>query len=206
VNGNLIEAKKRSAELKDVEPDDFVRFLEYAYRRNYTVPPWTHDESAPAPIDAELQGGSPEGDEIPPAPDDVREEPVEAAVELVPEPEAVASVEDDWSMFPRPVNSKKKRDKVFLRSTFQQRSYLETVSSDKELIDGFEPKSNSAADQEFTSVFLAHARLYTFAEMRLIQPLKSLALCKLHKTLIGFQLYEQRVGDVVQLARYAYYH
>lgn len=42
--------------------------------------------------------------------------------------------------------------------------------------------------------------------MRLIYPLKNLALHKLHATLLAFQLYEQRVGDVVQLARYAYDH
>lgn len=43
VNGNLLEANTRSAELKDVDPDDFVRFLEYAYRRGYSVPPPTID-------------------------------------------------------------------------------------------------------------------------------------------------------------------
>jgi hypothetical protein len=40
--------------------------------------------------------------------------------------------------------------------------------------------------------------------MRLIYPLKSLALHKLHKTLMDFELYHQRVSDIVELARYAY--
>lgn len=55
-------------------------------------------------------------------------------------------------------------------------------------------------------MFLAHARLYIFAEMRLVYPLKTLALQKLHKSLMSFQLYNQRVGDVVKLARCAYEH
>ncbi|PSN58889.1 hypothetical protein BS50DRAFT_443563, partial [Corynespora cassiicola Philippines] len=38
VNGNMVEAKTRSAEFQDVKPEDFMRFLEYAYRRDYTVP------------------------------------------------------------------------------------------------------------------------------------------------------------------------
>lgn len=38
INGDMVEAKTRSAEILDTEPSDFARFLEYAYRRNYTVP------------------------------------------------------------------------------------------------------------------------------------------------------------------------
>ena len=41
VNGGLKEAQTRSAELKDVDPETFIRFLEYAYRRDYTSPLWT---------------------------------------------------------------------------------------------------------------------------------------------------------------------
>jgi hypothetical protein len=196
VNGHLVEAKERSAELNDVEPHDFVRFLEYAYRRNYTVPSWTHDESALAPSDAELQDSSPVGDEP-----QTTEEEIPPAIEeasVAPEPEAV---EDGWSIWSRRVGTK-----ISLRSSFRQRNYLEAGPPNRELIDGFEPKPNSAANQDYTPVFLAHARLYTFADMRLIAPLKSLSLYKLHKTLIDFQLYEQRVGDVIQLARYAYDH
>jgi hypothetical protein len=42
--------------------------------------------------------------------------------------------------------------------------------------------------------------------MRLIDPLKRLALSKLHETLRRFKLYNRRVSDVVELARYAYEH
>ncbi|OAL06185.1 hypothetical protein IQ06DRAFT_343418 [Phaeosphaeriaceae sp. SRC1lsM3a] len=44
VQGGMSESETRSAELQDVEPDDFVRFLEYAYRRDYTVPAWVLEE------------------------------------------------------------------------------------------------------------------------------------------------------------------
>lgn len=46
VEGGLNESETRSAEPRDIEPDDFVRFLEYAYRRDYTVPAWVLDEDA----------------------------------------------------------------------------------------------------------------------------------------------------------------
>jgi hypothetical protein len=81
-----------------------------------------------------------------------------------------------------------------------------TPAPSAHLLAGFEPVSNSAPNQDFTPIFLAHARLYTFADKSLIHPLKELALYKLHKTLMEFRLYNQRVGDIVQLADYAYVH
>jgi len=72
------------------------------------------------------------------------------------------------------------------------------------ITDKFIPKSNTAANQNFTPVFLAYARLYTFARMMLIEPLKALVLHKPHSTLIGFRLYAERVRDVIELAKYVY--
>ena len=40
--------------------------------------------------------------------------------------------------------------------------------------------------------------------MQLVDNLRALTLSKLHETLVGFRLYECRVGDVVSLARFAY--
>ena len=74
------------------------------------------------------------------------------------------------------------------------------------MLKDFEPQPNSSPRQDFTPVFLAHARLYDFASMYLVQPLRALALYKLHKTLMSFQLYTRRVSDVLELARYAYDH
>jgi hypothetical protein len=53
-------------------------------------------------------------------------------------------------------------------------------------------------------VLLAHARLYCFAHLRLIEPLKALTLEKLHKTLMNFKLFTRRVRDIIELARFAY--
>ncbi len=53
-------------------------------------------------------------------------------------------------------------------------------------------------------MFLAHARLYVFADKYGIESLKHLSLHKLHKTLITFTLYKARIRDVIELARYAY--
>jgi hypothetical protein len=58
--------------------------------------------------------------------------------------------------------------------------------------------------QNLTPVLLAHARLYCFAHLRLIEPLTALTLDKLHKTLMNFKLFTRRVGDIIELAKFAY--
>jgi hypothetical protein len=231
VNGNLIEAKKRCAELEDVEPEDFVRFLEYAYRRDYTAPSWIHDEST---CEFDRQDDSQAAEEPPPPPDDVPEAVTEAVTETVsepepaavPEPEPAVDVEptpltptlltsgDPWEFTLGRLSKKEKKSKkskiaydmAMLRAKWHRRNYIGDAAPNADIIEESKPKSNSAADQDFTPVFLAHARLYTFADMRLIYPLKGLALQKLYMTLSAFQLYHQRVGDIVKLARYAYDH
>jgi hypothetical protein len=40
INGGMDEAQKKCARLADVEVQDFVRFVEWAYRGDYTVPKW----------------------------------------------------------------------------------------------------------------------------------------------------------------------
>jgi hypothetical protein len=219
VNGNLIEAKKRCAELEDVEPEDFVRFLEYAYRRDYTAPSWIQDESTcefdqqddsqaaeePLPLTNDVPGDAP-------APEPEPEPEVDLAP-LIPQPPTSGV---PWGFTSSPLYSKKKSkkskksretyDMAILRAKWHRRNYIGDAAPNADIIEESKPKSNSAANQDFTPVFLAHARLYTFADMRLIYPLKGLALQKLYMTLSAFQLYHQRVGDIVKLARYAYDH
>ncbi|PVH90097.1 hypothetical protein DM02DRAFT_685668 [Periconia macrospinosa] len=91
-----------------------------------------------------------------------------------------------------------------LRTQFNSREYLSKNGPKALILQHFEPKPNNAVNQNFTPVFLAHARLSCSAHLHLIAPLKALTLEKLHKTLMGFRLYTKRIGDLVELARYAY--
>ncbi|PVH90067.1 hypothetical protein DM02DRAFT_678817 [Periconia macrospinosa] len=177
-----VEAKTRVVEFRDVKPDDFIRFLEYAYRHDYTVPPYTEDE--------DLQPPAPK----PPVPPEPKPEPV------------TAYIEDEPVIWTTPVTRVMQKSKPTLRSSFDKRNYLSTGDPKAGMLQSFEPQYNSSSRPNFTPVLLAHARLYTFADMRLIQPLRSLTLHKLHITLKDFRLYDQRVDDVLELARYAYEH
>jgi hypothetical protein len=125
----------------------------------------------------------------------VEEEPKLSVEEiLAPEPEPPTELAYD----------QEQTSKTRLRTQFNTRNYLLGSSPKSQILHTFEPLSNSAAEQNFTPIFLAHARLYSFAHLRLVTPLKALTLDKLHKTLMGFQLYHNRIGDIVELARYAY--
>lgn len=63
---------------------------------------------------------------------------------------------------------------------------------------------NRTAEEDYTPVFLGHARLYVFAEKYGASTLRALALSKLHRTLTYFTIFKERIGDVIALVRYAY--
>ena len=198
VNGGLSEAQTRTAELEDIDPGTFDRFVEYAYRRDYTVPTWTRDEGVATPDDTPPTPPEPEVE--PPVTD--FDTPPPAEPPAADPPRSPSPPLDSWGSRRKPT---KKHKKITMRSNFTRRVYLHDNQKPRDaLLDGFEPTSNSSADQDFTSIFLAHAQLYTLADMRLVLPLKTLALHKLHSTLSSFSLYEERLGDVLELARYAY--
>jgi hypothetical protein len=183
INGNMNEANTRCAEIKEVEVEDFIRFCEYAYRGDFTVPTWKRDEtwsSSPKVL-----------------PNNVKSDIPEPVSEPVPELPPVAE--------PEPSIPKKLMRKLKHHVTFQTRTY-ELVDDDPKtkIQDNFNPYTNETADQDFTPVLLAYARLYTFAHFRSIEPLKALILQKLHSTLKGFKLYHNRLGDIIKLAEYAY--
>lgn len=212
-----MESQTRFADLEDIEPEDFARYLEYAYRYDYTVPTWVKDESNT--IDSSERKSSANiivndssyrylSPPLPPSP---------GPEDIPPTAETPCEIIEDWPVQDEPTSpyygfSKKETTKpveircATLRPRFDNRKYLSDDEPKAAMNKKFMPVTNSTARQNFTPVFLAHARLYTFAGMRMVDPLKNLVLHKLHTTLLGFKLYHQRVGDVIELARYAYEH
>ncbi|KAF2214377.1 hypothetical protein CERZMDRAFT_37425, partial [Cercospora zeae-maydis SCOH1-5] len=65
-------------------------------------------------------------------------------------------------------------------------------------------RPNKEACEDYTNVFLSHARMYVFADTYAIEPLRLLSLQKLHKTLSLFMLYPERGDDIGALLRYTY--
>jgi hypothetical protein len=59
VNNDMTESQQASVEYEDIEPGDFTRFVEYAYRHDYTIPSWTREESATEAEATDSVPGSP---------------------------------------------------------------------------------------------------------------------------------------------------
>ncbi|KAJ4336139.1 hypothetical protein N0V87_005575 [Didymella glomerata] len=208
VNGGLKESQDRIAEVDDIDPETFTRFLEYAYRRDYTVP------SSPSPTVTPSTGSNGPNmfgvsqraacasfgfDNCGPANRESGSWNSNSA------PSDFGAMAYMPSAPPVPSNKKTKKLERLQRSAFNNRQYIQPGQDASSLLrTKSDPYPNESPAQDFAPVFLAHARLYTLADMRMVYPLKDLALHKLHKTLVSFKLYPERLGDVVELARYAY--
>ncbi|KAM0264948.1 hypothetical protein ACHAQJ_000464 [Trichoderma viride] len=67
------------------------------------------------------------------------------------------------------------------------------------------PRINGA-DDDYTDVFLCHARTYIFADYYGIEALQTLALCKLRQALASFKLYSESYDAINKLVRYCFDH
>ncbi|KAG9187716.1 hypothetical protein G6011_05587 [Alternaria panax] len=54
VNNGMAQSQEGSVEYHDMEPDDFARYVEYAYRCDYTVPHWALDDEVPEESEPEV--------------------------------------------------------------------------------------------------------------------------------------------------------
>lgn len=67
-----------------------------------------------------------------------------------------------------------------------------------------EIEENNDVTKEYSEIFLAHARLYVFADYHRIERLQQMTLHKLHQLLSAFQLQKERKGDIVKLLRFCF--
>ncbi|KAF2445156.1 hypothetical protein P171DRAFT_514295 [Karstenula rhodostoma CBS 690.94] len=202
IEGGMKEAHDRTAE-QDVELEDFVRFVEYAYRGDYTAPSWVIEvSSAQHEVRVADATQSPNEDDL------LAPNVSEPAAE---DENAPVTINDSFnSIWGSSAKTDKKKKKVkskiavFRTENFNKRNYLPDGDPGEAIAARCAPLPNSAPEENFTPVFLAYARLYSFAEMRLIHQLKALTLYKLHYVLGNFTLYPKRIRDVVELARHTY--
>ena len=234
VNGNMSEAKEGCALLEDVDVGTFVRFSQYAYTGDYVAvdPDIVLDSSmiaSPKFVANEALADDIVKEASPrlslPDPHYAQPEPVPKPV---PEPTRnlfdLGKNSDDWDTFPISKKDKKKAKarsnwayafeeraseaeepaavaprskKSELWGNFKSKAYVTSMPT-------FQPRTNREACEDYTEVFLCHARLYVFADTYNVGPLKDLALHKLQRTLAQFTLYDERLEDIVKLLRYSY--
>lgn len=209
INGQMSEAKQGVAVLEDVDEGTIERFIEWAYKGFYTEGEFELNTGAHLSLnlfteeEPEMNGRTPK-----------------RSVDSLAGEEDI----DERSFWQAKSGSKRKPDKKRMKTTsgeepkesflsYPEESFLSRPKESflhrqytvrKEVITIPPTRANRGADEDYTKVFLSHARLYVFAEKYDITQLKSLALEELHHRLAIYTLYPQRTGDIVALLRYVY--
>lgn len=227
INGRMAEAQTRSVIFDDMPEEDFIRFCQFAYTGDYTPPLCIIKDETSHPTQSRSLESDSESEisdvpqiELEPAAEEPAEEEPAAEEPAAEEPaaEEPAPAEEpplEPTLEPSRVFGYRRRSysqthyisqasrKINLRRSFDIKFICPTLPRQR-IINSCEIVPNSHAKQDYTGVFLAHARLYIFADKYGIKPLESLSLYKLHATLKSFTLYRARVGDILKLVRYAY--
>lgn len=220
LRNEMVEKNQGFAELEDVDPATFVRFLEWLYRGYYhaalPVQTITVAASTPkldyrrlgydiyAPIVLSTPRGLPSGGNnnlslsalTEAGSMDAREGLLSRLIDAkaVKKPKKRKISENTSSDV---VHQSLKQD---ARQNFTQRKY----AARQTLKSLSQPRQNWDAHDDYSEVFLCHVYLYVFADKYDIQPLKILALEELHATLVKYTLYPERVQDIVRLLHYVY--
>ena len=192
IYGGMNEALTGRCELPDVLEDTFIRFCQFAYTGNYETPAFN---LLPKPENLDSPSSSRSfSEEDPPEAPPVVVQAKSIDMEVTPK-------SDGWGF-----DGKVKRGNAKLTKSRKMRNDFDDRQYDISMAcaDPCEIRENEDSLEDYTPVFLGHARLYIFAEERMIDDLKTLCLHKLHKTLMSFTLYEDRRTDIVELVRYAY--
>ena len=174
INGHMAEAQKGFAIIEDVGDDTFVRFIQWAYNGYYDAA--KYELVNPPSMTSGWRGFG-------------TSKKSRKGKKVVPRTQVF------WTHDESPIGSSKEQ----LEESFIKRK--ETVRKN---LMSIPPRRNCKPNEDYSEVFLCHARLYVFAEKYDIQPLKDLALEELQATLAIFTLYQERTGDVISLLRYVY--
>ena len=206
INGHMSEAQEGFAELKEVDEGTFVRFIQWAYSGYYDAGEFKIDEPDSA-FSEEQMAGEPCVEELDRTDPTMMEEPnMRDESAWGEQPETVAY---GFSWPPRnqkvTVERPHNNDGASSRSRKAlKKSFINRQPTVRQQAVNIPPRPNQASNENYTEVFLSHARVYVFAEKYDIQLLKALALDELHGTLQNFSLYSERTGDIIALLRYVY--
>ena len=181
INGSMSEAQDGVAVLPDVDRDTFLRFIRWAYTGTYCAAEFSAKQKYKCPPSAVASKES--------------EKPKE--VNIFGQYQTPIFYNEIGSPFQLVTNEEEVKNP---KKQFAKLKYV----VDETHVSVPKPRSNNGPGENYTEVFLSHARIYVFAEKYDIRPLKSLALQQLHSTLTIFKLYPERVGDISALLRYAY--
>ncbi|KAJ4391831.1 hypothetical protein N0V93_005451 [Gnomoniopsis smithogilvyi] len=211
LNGPHKEAKDLRVEWPDVDEQTFVRFTEWAYTKSYVTeePEIILDHS-----DIELSAPRDDGSDLKTS--GSIGGPEEALYSLESLPKKPDLINRDHCGNPKcsdfgvsaTYRNRYKKTKCLSIGTARSRlidEFMDGPGSDHATTTlGFQPKKNKEGCEDFTGVFLCHAKLYVLGDTYDISELRQLSLYRLHATLKVFTLYPSRLNDIATLAKYVF--
>jgi hypothetical protein len=172
----MSEGLAHEARWEDVDKETFMRFAQFAYIGDYSIPTMIVKPSAPIADDRPR----------PPSPEF-----------FIPSDEWTANKAGKKHAYPRAVPVSKTipvfKDLIYPRP-MPQFNFEGT----------YNPKVGEGLVENIGEILRIHASLYVLAEKWGIDRLKRLTLFKIHKTLSLFSLDTLRLEDVVDFVRYVY--
>ncbi|MCJ1424987.1 hypothetical protein MMC29_002875 [Sticta canariensis] len=197
INGPMSEAQKGCATLQDVDRGTFIRFIQWAYTGKYFAPEFRQDWPPKAPLP---EAPLPEAEASPPEPPTALKKKKKSKSGMAHQcawpNQFMEQSFGECDQFMEQPFGEREDDK---KSSFVKLRYdVPAISF------GDPPRANRGPREDYSDVFLSHARIYVFADKYDIEPLQKLALKNLHQTLTAFTLYPERCGDVIALVSYSY--
>lgn len=201
VNGDMCEANRGEAELKNVDGATFTRFCQWAYAGYY----YAAEPSVRPGKEAVVK--------------DIAKPMDKAAGIFILSRKVSKTMIDHFAGLSKPTDLPPPCKRIRMSHVSYLSDFSQPANQKERLRESFmklrllrsgdvrvkkEPLENSTPSEDFTAVFLSHARVYVFAEQYDIQPLKRFALNTLYTTLKTFQLWPENVGDLVALIRFVY--
>ena len=202
MNGNMVEAQQGFAVLDDTDKATFIRFTEWLYKGFYTAAPHSKDtRSVEWPLNKEAEEQDHERALKMTADSSASVQGTTRNMQPSDSANAKNFKEQNDTVAPSAVSLESKSyRKQELKHSFLHRKH----NVRQESIRISPPRPNQSPDEDYSGVFLSHARLYVFADKYYIKELRTLAFENLQATLSVFNLYAERTIDVVQLLRYIY--
>lgn len=203
VRGHMQEAEAGIIHIKDVDgdldDDTVMRFVEFAYRGDYTVPRpeitssleiVEEQDAVEAANDFDWRVGSSSTKKKSKKKGSQNNWFAEPPYDDPPAEEA-----DMYGLSSS--HGMSKRDKLW--SSFCALASVKTETA-------WEPALNQDPHEDHSSVILSHARLYVFSNRYECDTLRDLCLQKLRLTLSRYNLRSERHSEIIQLVRYSYNH
>lgn len=200
IHGSMVEAKQGFATLEDVGLNTFLRFVQWLYHGYY-------DAASPRNLPASEKSQI-EDEVVEPGQPDLHPSLINLRNTTDDRPLVADSFIGDVQLYVyagRGYQPYYKEDEEKARGQSLKESFIRRIYRVRNIKkDAPQPRQNSNKREDYSEVFLGHARLYVFADKYDIQTLKEFTIEELHATLAVYTLYQERTGDIVRLLRYVY--